>query len=228
MRVHEAPRSLSPRGIAIAGWGAFLVAGATFMVLAWSVTARAPLVDLDASVAEWLRPRRGAAMTQAMLVWTHLHSIPAMLAWTALFAFLLARLRQRYWMLTLGLAVLGGMLLNVALKYAYERARPSLDEALVTLHTFSFPSGHTAAATAFYGVVAAFLVSRTSNPLLRSAAVLAAVVAVALVAFSRVYLGAHYLSDVVAATCSSTAWLALCLSGVHALVRRRMDEEAAR
>ena len=52
------------------------------------------------------------------------------------------------------------------------------------------------------------------------AIVAAAIVAVMLVAFSRMYLGAHYLSDVMAATCSSTAWLVLCLSGVHALIKR--------
>jgi undecaprenyl-diphosphatase len=52
-------------------------------------------------------------------------------------------------------------------------------------------------------------------------------VAVMLVALSRMYLGAHYLSDVAAAACSSTAWLALCLSSVHALVRRRMAAGAA-
>ena len=225
MRVHDAPRSLSPRGIAIAGWGAFLIAGATFMALAWNVAARAPLVELDQAVAAWLRPRRSVAMTHVMLAWTHAHSIAAVSAWSIVFAVILARLRQFYWLLTLALATVGGMLLNVALKYAYERARPGMDEALVTLHTYSFPSGHTAGATVFYGVLAAYLVSRVHDARVRAAIVTAAIVAIAWVAFSRVYLGAHYMSDVLAATCSSTAWLALCLSGVHALVRRRMAEE---
>jgi membrane-associated phospholipid phosphatase len=229
MRVHEPqPHSLSPRGIAIAGWSAFLVAGATFMALAWNVASRAPLVQLDDAVAAAMGPLRTVFMTHAMLVWTHLHSIAAMILWTVVFGAFLARRRQFYWLLTLALAMIGGMLLNVALKFAYERARPTMDEALVTLHTFSFPSGHTAAATTFYGVLAAYLVSRTSNPTARAAAVLGAIAAIALVAFSRVYLGAHYMSDVLAATCSSTAWLALCLSSVHALVRRHMAEGKVR
>jgi undecaprenyl-diphosphatase len=50
------------------------------------------------------------------------------------------------------------------------------------------------------------------------------VLAVVLVAISRMYLGAHYLSDVVAAAASSTAWLVVCLSGVHALVLRRLRQ----
>jgi undecaprenyl-diphosphatase len=52
-----------------------------------------------------------------------------------------------------------------------------------------------------------------------------AIAAVMLVAFSRIYLGAHYLSDVVAAVCSSTAWLALCLMSVHGLTRRRKSAD---
>jgi uncharacterized membrane protein YdjX (TVP38/TMEM64 family) len=75
---------------------------------------------------------------------------------------------------------------------------------------------------AFYGVLAAFLVSRFYDTRRRAACVIGAIAAVALVAFSRMYLGAHYLSDVVAAVCSSTAWLVLCLAFGHALVRRRL------
>jgi hypothetical protein len=114
------------------------------------------------------------------------------------------------------------MLLNLLLKQAYERLRPRFDDPLVTLDTYSFPSGHTAAAVAFYGVLAAFLVSRFHDARRRAAIVAVAMGAVALVAFSRLYLGAHYLSDVVAAACSSTAWLVLCLAFGHALVRGRL------
>ena len=74
----------------------------------------------------------------------------------------------------------------------------------------------------FYGVLAAFLVSRFYAPHQRIACVAGSVMAVVLVAFSRMYLGAHYLSDVVAAACSSVVWLVFCLSVVHAKVRQRM------
>jgi undecaprenyl-diphosphatase len=110
----------------------------------------------------------------------------------------------------------------VLLKHAYERARPVFDKPVVELATYSFPSGHTAGAVVFYGVLAAFLVSRFYDRRKRSACVIVAIAVVTLVAFSRLYLGAHYLSDVVAAACASTAWLVLCLSAVHHLVRRNM------
>lgn len=221
-RTEPRPRSLSPRGLAIAGWAAFAVFGALFFTLAWQVSGRAPVVQLDAAVSGWLGRHRTVALNEVMLVITHAHSMLALTTWTLVFALVLARLRERYWILTLFLAVGGGMALNWMLKVAYERARPVFDEPLVMLESYSFPSGHTAGATLFYGVLAAFLVSRYYDRSIRARVVAAAIVAVALVAFSRVYLGAHFLSDVVAAVGSSTAWLVLCLSGVHALVRSRM------
>jgi undecaprenyl-diphosphatase len=214
------PHSLSPRALTAAGWLAFAIAGAIFFALAWNVASQAPLVVLDARVATWLHRHHSPTLTSAMIVITHTHSTLGMTAASIVMALVLARMREWYWMFTLALAMAGGLLLNVAIKHAYERARPHFDDPFVTLETFSFPSGHTAGATLFYGVVGAFLVSRYFDRRVRTAIVAIAILAVSLVAFSRMYLGAHYLSDVLAAASSSTVWLVLCLSGVHALIRR--------
>ena len=214
------PHSLSPRALAIAGWAAFLGAGALFFAIAWNVSARSSLAALDVQVAMWLHAHAIPALTAIMLAVTQLHSTVAMTVLSVVFAVALARLRERYWILTLACSVGGAMLLNLLLKQAYERARPHFDDPLVTLGTYSFPSGHTTAAVAFYGVLAAFLVSRFYDRRLRAAIATGAIAMIALVAFSRLYLGAHYLSDVLAALCSSTAWLVLCLSGGHALARK--------
>ena len=200
------------------------MAVATFASFAWNVSSHTRLVDVDAALTAWFTAHRLPLLTSVMLVVSQANGLAAIPLWGVLFAAVLARLREWYWMITLVLAVGGGMALNALLKLLFERARPHLDDPLVILETYSFPSGHTAAATVFYGVLAAFLVSRTYRRDLRVAAVAAAVAAIALVAFSRVYLGAHYLSDVLAAMASSTAWLVLCLSGVHRLVRRRLAE----
>ena len=217
------PHSLSPHGLAVAGWIALAVAIGTFVALAWNLGPGTSLVLLDARVTEWMAAHRDPAATAFFLAVTHTHSLAAIGGWSVLFAVVLWRLGERYWMLTLAAAVAGGMALNWILKLAYERARPGFDVRVVELSTFSFPSGHTAASTVFYGVLTAFLVSRFSSPRVRAGLVAAGIAAVATVALSRVYLGAHFVSDVVAAACSSTVWLVLCLSAGHALVRRRMD-----
>ena len=216
------PHSLSPRALTAAGWIAFAIAGAIFLALAWNVASQAPLVTLDARVSTWLQRHHTPAVTSAMFAITHAHSSIGMATASIVFALILARMREWYWIATLALAMIGGAVLNLAIKQAYERARPHFDEPLISLESFSFPSGHTAGATLFYGVLGAFLVSRFYSRRTRAVIVAVALAMVGLVAFSRMYLGAHYLSDVVAATCSSTAWLVLCLSGVHALVKRLM------
>jgi undecaprenyl-diphosphatase len=211
----------------VAGWIAFLVAGSIFLTLAWDVAAREPIVDIDVAVTSWFEDHRSEGLTEFLLAVTQVHALAAIGLWSVAFALVLARMREWYWMLTLGLAVGGGMLLNVALKVAFERARPQMDDPLVLLDTYSFPSGHTAASTVFYGVLAAFLVSRYRDPRRRVAFVAFAVSMVALVAVSRVYLGAHYMSDVLAAMCASIVWLVLVLSSVHGIVRERMARGAA-
>jgi undecaprenyl-diphosphatase len=126
-------------------------------------------------------------------------------------AVVLYRRAQRHWLLALVLAVPVGVAINVLLKHLFRRARPVPDEPLMTLATYSFPSGHTAGTALFYGVLAAYIVFRTHSTRVRAAAVLGWLCAVGLVGFSRVYLGVHYLSDVVAAAAWSCAWLAVCL-----------------
>jgi undecaprenyl-diphosphatase len=206
----------------VAGWTAALVAGSIFFMLAYDVSTHADLVLLDARVAAWLHERATNEIAAFLYAVTTLHSTVGTGLMAAVFGVVLWRLGERYWFLTLALSMGGGMALNTLLKHAYARARPHFDDPWVTLSTYSFPSGHTAAATLFYGVLAAFLVSRFYDLRQRAACVVGAFLAVGLVAFSRMYLGAHYLSDIVAAACSSLVWLVLCLSAVHSLVRRRM------
>jgi membrane-associated phospholipid phosphatase len=125
------------------------------------------------------------------------------------------------WALFGSTAVLGGMLLNTLLKLAFHRERPTFSGLSAALHTFSFPSGHTMAATLLYGVLAAYAIARLRSARARLAVVLGAVLMVALVGFSRIYLGVHYLSDVLAAAAEGIAWLALCYTAVHTLMLRR-------
>lgn len=223
MRVAKGPHSLSPRALAIAGWSAFLLAGLLFLAIAWNVTTRSALVAMDARVADCLHAQGHPALIAFLLAVTHLHSVAAVVVWSGAFAVVLLRRGEKLWLGTLAAAVGGAMLINLLLKGAFERLRPRFDDPLVTLATYSFPSGHTAAAVAFYGVLAAFLVSRFHQPRVRAACVAGAIAMVTLVAFSRVYLGAHFLSDVLAAACSTTGWLVLCLATGHAMARGRLS-----
>ena len=120
-----------------------------------------------------------------MLVWTHLHSTVAVGAYTGAIALALATLgRWRQFTLVV-IAVGGGLVLNVLMKLAFQRARPSFDDPLLTLSTYSFPSGHVAGSTIFYGLGVLWVFARTRSRLWRALALAAAALAIALVAFSR-------------------------------------------
>lgn len=101
--------------------------------------------------------------------------------------------------------------LNVVLKFAFHRPRPSL-WALVALHGYSFPSGHAMAAVAIYGMVAV-VVARLQPGLRKPVAVLAPLL-VLLIGASRVYLGAHWPTDVLAGFAAGAFVLA---AGVYVL-----------
>lgn len=198
-----------------------LAAGWVFGVVAAEVVAGAPLTLLDVQLANWFHSHKHSAWTAPMLFITHWHRQGGILAMALLVAWRLYARREHAWLLALVLAVPGGMLLNVLLKYTYQRARPSFDEPLVTLATYSFPSGHASGATLFYFFLAAYLVCTVRSNGMRAVAVAVGAVMVALVALSRVYLGAHYLSDVLAGIAFGSAWLAVCITGVSTLRRRR-------
>lgn len=203
------------------GLACMLVATCLFGMLAAAVLTDPAVVLFDTQVANWFHQHAASPWTPFMLFITNWHKQPGILAMAALLAFILYRRGAHYWIATVLLAVPGGMLLNVLLKYSFQRARPVFDDPLVTLSTYSFPSGHAAGATVFYGVLAAYLVCASTRWSERAAAVLAAVCMVALVALSRVYLGAHYLSDVLAAMAVGCAWLAVCITAMSTLRRSR-------
>jgi membrane-associated phospholipid phosphatase len=206
----------------LAGLVLLIAAAAAFQAIAGAALGPgASLAALDTDVAQWLHARAREPWTTLLLAVSHLHSVAGIAFLSLLLAWQLWRRQARYWLLTLLLAVPPGMLLNVLLKHGYQRARPSFEAALLTLPTYSFPSGHTLAATVFYGVLACYLWTCVRGAAQRAAVVAAAVLMVALVAFSRLYLGVHFLSDVLAAVAEGLAWLAICVTAVSSLRRHR-------
>ena len=154
-----------------------------------------------------------------MLIVTHVHSTLGVSLMAAGIALWLLISRRPWWLLTLILCVPGGLVLNATVKQIFRRARPQFDEPLLSLTSYSFPSGHTAGATVLYGFLAVLLLTFVRQPSWRALIVTAATVMVALVALSRVYLGVHYLSDVAGAIFEGAVWLALCFWVVRALRR---------
>lgn len=203
--------------------GIAVMVGATllFRYIADAVTDRRALTVLDLQLANWLHGHASAGLTGAVLLLTNLHSLAGVAVLAALAGCYLWRRQAYYWLLALALAVPGAMLLNVVLKNIYQRSRPHFEQALLVLDTYSFPSGHAAAATALYGLLLCYVMTNSASWPLRALSLLTAVLMVALVGATRLYLGVHYLSDVLGAIAAASAWLAVCITGVSTLRRRR-------
>jgi len=129
-----------------------------------------------------------------------------------LFALLLFFAWKRWWpsLVTLIIAVPGGMLLNEWVKVLVHRHRPFVDGPFVDWSGYSFASGHTIGATLLYGQLLLFVLPSLKGRTLRLLCILSAASLVLLVGFTRIALGAHFLTDVLAAIFFGIIWLMLC------------------
>lgn len=139
-------------------------------------------------------------------------------------------LRRRSWtpLVLVVAAGAGSLLMTVAGKVLIGRDRPPLTDAVPPYEvSASFPSGHTLNAVAILGVIAYLLILRRRSGWARAGIIAIAVVASLLVAASRVYLGHHWVTDVVAGWLLGAAWLAIVITAhrLYLLTRLRHDRE---
>jgi undecaprenyl-diphosphatase len=179
-----------------------------------------PWTAADARAEPWLRAHESPWLTSAMRVATTFGSPLAVTGMTATLALYMLWRRRLYWLAALLLSVPGGALVNRLLKDAVHRPRPHVSDPILAVTGYSFPSGHTMMASVFYGVLAAYVCVHTRDWRLRVFTVVLAGVLTGLVGVSRVYLGAHYVSDVLGAAAEGMAWLSLTLTAVYAIWQR--------
>jgi undecaprenyl-diphosphatase len=180
-----------------------------------------PLTVVDKELAAWFNSHSAAWLSTLMLGISRAHGWPVISVLALLLAAYLWRKRHWQWLLTIAIAVPGEVPLHLLLSAAFHRERPTLSGLASGFGTYSFPSGHVMAATVLYGFTAGFIAWKVKTWRSRVLAVSAAILLVSLVAFSRVYLGVHYLSDVLASIAAGVAWLALCNTAVDTMWRRR-------
>ncbi len=210
-----------------AGILAVLAASALFALVALHALSPGALPTLDQHLADWFHIHQTAALTTLMLGYTHLHGSIGILTMSALLALLLWQRQAWHWLLTLAVTVPAGMLFNYGLKHLFQRQRPQFDTPLLVLHSYSFPSGHTIGATLFYCVLAAWLASLPGNQPHRLGIVITATTLTLLTALSRVYLGAHFLSDVLAAMLLGLAWFACWTTIIFTLQRHQLTQSSS-
>ncbi len=170
-----------------------------------------PLAGPDHEVAGWFHAHLTRTFVSVLRAFTEFGSSE----WIGVVLFLLVVffVWKRWWpsLVTLIVAVPGGMLLNELVKVLVHRHRPVVDGPFVDWSGYSFASGHTIGATLLYGQLALFILPMIKGRRWRTLTVSSAALLIALVGFSRIALGAHFLTDVLAAIVFGVLWLVFCL-----------------
>jgi membrane-associated phospholipid phosphatase len=198
-----------------------IAAGWWFADIAEDMSRSAATRALDKSITSWFVIHATPLRTAIARVVTFFGSVGFVSFASIAIAVVLAVRKSFYRLLALVLAAGGGALLNIALKHLFHRQRPVLENPLVTLASYGFPSGHTMGATIFYGVLALIVTYWMRSWSHRVLTGWLAALVITLIGTSRIYLGAHYFTDVIGAVAVGLAWLAFSWTGVETLRRWR-------
>jgi membrane-associated phospholipid phosphatase len=160
---------------------------------------------LDLAVRARIHDFASPRMTRSMIAISYLGGDGLVIGvFIALAVFL--SLRWRRAALWLVISMLGALVLDLSLKYAFHRARPAPFFGPLP-HSYSFPSGHALFSFCFYGVLAGLLADRVRSLKLNILVWTLAALLVAAIGVSRIYLGVHYPSDVIAGYLTATLWV---------------------
>ena len=223
---------LSPQGY----MGLHLTVGVIVILLAgWCFTELADeigegdLARIDEGAVALVQSYANPAVTRAAQIISWFGSVAFLTMGSAVAAVVFLRKRWFDALLGLALTMLGGGLLNMLLKQLFQRQRPVFETPLVNLTSFAFPSGHTMGATLFYMFIAAVVAYAMKSRRVRVLAFASALVLIAMIGMTRIYLGAHFVTDVVGAMVAGAAWLAFCWTAVETLRkwRKRQKRRAA-
>jgi undecaprenyl-diphosphatase len=210
----------------IGGLGVFLVAGIAVCGLAvWVFGEIAETVmagktqAFDENVLRWFGAHHTKLLDGAMLEITALGTGIVVMMIVSISALFLALSRHRYSALLLIVATVGGVGLNHVLKLFFNRPRPQVFVWGTTVASSSFPSGHAMSATIVYSTVAYLAARLQKHAWQRWLTLSLAAVIIVLISASRLYLGVHYPSDVLAGGAIGLAWAAFCMATLEAIQR---------
>jgi membrane-associated phospholipid phosphatase len=163
----------------------------------------------DERFAQWLHGKATDPVTEVFEVITSMGNFATLFVITIIAVGIFWRRRDGIDAAFVALAFIGAQVLSTGMKLGFQRDRPFFPDPLATESTYSFPSGHALVSLAVYGSIA--LVLARSVPTTRRRALLLGGTALLVIAigFSRLYLGVHFLSDVLAGYAAGAAWLAL-------------------
>lgn len=170
----------------------------------------------DVAILQWFHAHQTPAFTAIMVEMTYLGTGTVVMMIVVVVALFLWHTEHKHSARLLLAATAGNILLNGVLKLLYHRARPTLFVWGTTAVSSSFPSGHAMSATVVYGTVAYLVMRLQKHHWSRVLTLAGAVLLILLICVTRLYLGVHYPSDVIAGIVVGLAWAAFCMATLEA------------
>ena len=206
----------------VIGLVACLVTAWLFAVLLDSVREHDVLVHRDEAVATWFHTNGTALGDRIFVIISMIGSPAAMAVLFGAAVLYLWRAKQRPLLVAWALSYVGGTVLDGIMKDVIRRPRPEFAAKFLHFQSWSFPSGHSMGSLIGFSMLAYTIikVGKIESLAARVAIWAAALIMIALVGYSRIYLAVHYLSDVVAGYTLGLLWLAVCFTGLQMVSRR--------
>lgn len=191
----------------------FIIATSLLADIAEDVSNSESIVKMDLSFSTFLFQHRSPILSQIMYVITQFASRYAAIGLGVLFSAIMLYRKKKIYIIAFWAIVLGmGLSIHFA-KIVFHRARP-IDIAYYIEDNFSFPSGHSATAMVLYGFIA-FTLVRLARGASRAIGLGLCCLFIPLVGFSRIYLGVHFMSDVLGGFLLGFIWVILGISLVE-------------
>src|SRR5258708_5551224 len=189
-----------------------------FYLLVTGVTTNAPIVQVDQNIALTLHSIVSPQLLNLMIAFSLLG---LQVLWLVVIIIALYYAVRRQWNhLTVWIAAVAGIeILTEILKLFIRRPRPVFTNPFVTALQFSFPSGHASVSLVVYGLIAYLMMSAVNVGWKRTLILTTMTVLILMIGFSRIYLGVHFFSDVIAGYVIGVICLAICINALGILQR---------
>jgi undecaprenyl-diphosphatase len=212
---------------AVAGVAAAVALLWLFAAIADEVPEDGAMVALDRGLTAWIQAH-DTEWGEVIFSWVSWLGAPGLVALVVVATAWLLKRRARLDAIALLAAGAGSSALNALLKLIFHRDRPEFASEFIKRHTYSFPSGHAMESVATLGMLGYLLLQRVDRPVHRRLIIAGTVLLVGAIGVSRVYLGVHYVSDVVAGYAAGAVWLLACIAGYREMRRRRLERSEDR
>jgi undecaprenyl-diphosphatase len=200
----------------------FLVGASLFGLLAYSVWTKGPLLQWDMPLARQLHAQAVNQPERIIEILIFGFFVGKELLQVIVVILSLYFLHKRFWpelaMLLIGAG--GGAIIWYTLTGVFDRVRPANQIGIVVTDP-SFPSGHTISAVLCYGLLAYFFIPKMPSLFWKWVVAIAALGTMGFIGFSRLYLGGHYLTDIVAGYALGLAWAGLIFTLIESLALKR-------